>query len=781
MGNKQGRRCHKKSVKENETCPEEHSDDNNTCSEQERLILSDSDRDDSNDSENVTTSVNQDYLKHFNLTNHKLPLNDDESIRSSNTEDENAKKCLDNVHESTNIKSVDNIYHQILHNDSVNLSNTGLDKTCSNILQAKNDWSMLDTDTKILTEKQKCVHSLLPEVDRMKDNKVKSKPVEEQASDNKISEKDMNINPVEKLSSIIKELSQDDVNWLETISKISKIVRNPSDARTQSHCISVLIDQQITQRLMDYLEKRHIKSLTDLKLNVTESCKENPWSVVKKFLTLFWIVCDQNVNFCQHILTTHTFEFLIIDFKRICLTTYQECDVQTFIIKATLGILHNVSRLIPNSKWTLRNLNLVSDVKSLLTSEVPMIRLKSLIVLSYILSEAENELINSDNDNFVFIFQVLNDALNSTQHKSTKYGMNVAEVLKGLNNLAINDENKIRIVQNGGLALFQEILNEGYSDEIKVTITTLWSLAFHHYNKVKMRELPGIMTKLNELQQCDNEEISHAARGTFWELENTSKSSLNTSLSSSLSADKDPNQPHIMISYQWDSQAVMMKVKDRLRQAGYKVWMDIEHMTGSTLEAMALAVEKSAVILVCMSQKYKDSPNCRTEAEYVYRLRKDFVPLRLQREYIPDGWLGILVGTRLYFDIYEEDQLDIQIPRLVRELRNRGKIQALDETMDSHVPIVPERLNSREAVPLLHQPASPTVKNWTCLDVKQWLISHGLEYLTTVMEQFDGHLLTELKNIQDTAPEYFHSILRQDLKLELVPSLKLSKCLRHLS
>jgi hypothetical protein len=34
-----------------------------------------------------------------------------------------------------------------------------------------------------------------------------------------------------------------------------------------------------------------------------------------------------------------------------------------------------------------------------------------------------------------------------------------------------------------------------------------------------------------------------------------------------------------MISYQWDSQAVMMKVKDRLRQAGYKVWMDIEHMS----------------------------------------------------------------------------------------------------------------------------------------------------------------------------------------------------------
>ena len=33
---------------------------------------------------------------------------------------------------------------------------------------------------------------------------------------------------------------------------------------------------------------------------------------------------------------------------------------------------------------------------------------------------------------------------------------------------------------------------------------------------------------------------------------------------------------------------------------------------GSTLEAMALAVERSAVVLVCLSQGYKDSPSCRT-------------------------------------------------------------------------------------------------------------------------------------------------------------------------
>ena len=39
--------------------------------------------------------------------------------------------------------------------------------------------------------------------------------------------------------------------------------------------------------------------------------------------------------------------------------------------------------------------------------------------------------------------------------------------------------------------------------------------------------------------------------------------------------------------------------------------MDIDQMGGSTLQAMADAVENANIVLMCMTQKYKDSPNCR--------------------------------------------------------------------------------------------------------------------------------------------------------------------------
>jgi len=35
---------------------------------------------------------------------------------------------------------------------------------------------------------------------------------------------------------------------------------------------------------------------------------------------------------------------------------------------------------------------------------------------------------------------------------------------------------------------------------------------------------------------------------------------------------------------------------------------------------MACAVEQATVVLVCFSEKYKDSPNCRTGSYYYYTL-----------------------------------------------------------------------------------------------------------------------------------------------------------------
>lgn len=232
-----------------------------------------------------------------------------------------------------------------------------------------------------------------------------------------------------------------------------------------------------------------------------------------------------------------------------------------------------------------------------------------------------------------------------------------------------------------------------------------------------------------------------------------------------------------MISYQWDSQRTMVKVKDRLKGAGYKVWMDVEHMSGSTLEAMALAVEKSSVILICMSQKYKDSPSCRSEAEYVYKLRKSFIPLRLQTGYIPDGWLGIMIGTKLYFDFSKESYIEEQTPNLIKELGDRGRVPVYLNSGDSFDGVTSSSLGYVSKVTMK---TFTQYNRWTSQEVCQWLQSLNLSADLQKFSTLDGDLLMEMRHLLNTTPEFLYHTLQTEFHLTLVDILKFNKALRNL-
>ena len=66
-----------------------------------------------------------------------------------------------------------------------------------------------------------------------------------------------------------------------------------------------------------------------------------------------------------------------------------------------------------------------------------------------------------------------------------------------------------------------------------------------------------------------------------------------------------------MISYQWSQQDLIFRVRDRLREQGFNIWIDVEQMGGSTLEAMARAVEQARIVIIASSQSYKNSCNTR--------------------------------------------------------------------------------------------------------------------------------------------------------------------------
>ena len=48
--------------------------------------------------------------------------------------------------------------------------------------------------------------------------------------------------------------------------------------------------------------------------------------------------------------------------------------------------------------------------------------------------------------------------------------------------------------------------------------------------------------------------------------------------------------------------------------------------------------------LYAVSLAYKESPNCRLEANYAHQQNLDMIPLLMQEGYQPAGWLGLILG-----------------------------------------------------------------------------------------------------------------------------------------
>ena len=310
------------------------------------------------------------------------------------------------------------------------------------------------------------------------------------------------------------------------------------------------------------------------------------------------------------------------------------------IIKSAIAILHNISR-------RLRNRELFADREETLVDfakkKVRTIAASSLLTLAYLVDENTNHLILADKRLLTFIITLLDEAWQSKDRRSSGYS--VKELAEGLRHLAIKDLNKNILGQNGVVPVLISVIKTSKEDEEKGCATrALWMLAFDDSNKEAIRQKEeGAMDILQQLQHSENPQVQRAAAGALRELEGKT-------VRHSERIESTGN--HVMISYQWDSQKVLVELKNRLRASGYRVWMDLEQIGGSTLDAMAKAVENSSVVLVCVSERYKESPNCRAEAKYAFQLRKEIIPLMMQRNYMPDGWLGIIVGEKFRHDFH---------------------------------------------------------------------------------------------------------------------------------
>jgi len=164
-----------------------------------------------------------------------------------------------------------------------------------------------------------------------------------------------------------------------------------------------------------------------------------------------------------------------------------------------------------------------------------------------------------------------------------------------------------------------------------------------------------------------------------------------TAVVSEAAATSSGKSQHVMMSYSWSaSKARVTELQRLLMEHGYDVWRDetgssvLGGMSGNTDDVMAEAIETSAAIIVCVSQPYKESANCRMEGKYATtRAKKGKVQLvfvMMDREYTTvsensiDGWLAFMVGDSLWYPLWEDSHVHSTGSEIAKVLGNKGKI-----------------------------------------------------------------------------------------------------------
>ena len=57
------------------------------------------------------------------------------------------------------------------------------------------------------------------------------------------------------------------------------------------------------------------------------------------------------------------------------------------------------------------------------------------------------------------------------------------------------------------------------------------------------------------------------------------------------------------------------------------------------------------------------------EAEYVFERRKPFLPIQVQAGYTPEGWLGILFGSKYRYTLSKPEKYQSQVEGLLGKVR----------------------------------------------------------------------------------------------------------------
>ncbi|CAF1412820.1 unnamed protein product [Adineta ricciae] len=461
---------------------------------------------------------------------------------------------------------------------------------------------------------------------------------------------------------------------------------------------------------------------------------------------------------------------------------------ETVLIRSALQTLTILAHE-PDLLIYLKQLKITSIFRSLAFVNNESIVLHAYVMLSYTLEE--DDIKASEKASGRLLTKILDTLRKKIQSISVmdndeeSTNRNIALLMEAIQALVQHDQIKSEILKQNALHLLVNHCQKLNDRSKRLVLESLGSITFDEEAARMLRGDEEVIKSIEDMQKDESDGIRKAAEKILWNLfkESEREKKTNTKKKMTESDDKKEDQPKkvdyqydIMISYCHADKELVYRVQQFLADHGFKIWVDRDNIYGPAMQAMADAVENSEFVILCMSDSYKRSVYCQAEAEYAFRCKRNLIPIIVRQGYRADGWLGLIIGSRIYVDFGRMDfkkacelilkEITLQRGNQINEQSKTVPHQSSPETSvivtkSIEQPQLPDVYIKREMTKVTYR--TTVVNQWTQKDVLDFLFDINLHYMMPICELLNGNGLIKLFRICQTKPSRLYSQLNEEL------------------
>ena len=131
----------------------------------------------------------------------------------------------------------------------------------------------------------------------------------------------------------------------------------------------------------------------------------------------------------------------------------------------------------------------------------------------------------------------------------------------------------------------------------------------------------------------------------------------------------------LFLSHSWQNNKTIDIVKQHLIESGYNV---LNTGGKGDISAMAQDIEISNLVLIALSDAYKENKQCKNEAFYAVEQEKPIIILKMEKNCKTDGWFSECLNTYIIVDIsatlnkkHPFEKLDAEIGKSMKFMKSK--------------------------------------------------------------------------------------------------------------